>query len=443
MSKSISSLSLLSYGMLALPIAFAGIPIYIYAPDYYATEFGLSLTTLGLALLGLRLLDAFQDPLIGLLSDYNTTYRYWLMIVTAICLIVSFYVLFSPPTSHALFWFVAGIFCASLSFSILTINLGALGALWTEDKHLLTTIAGYREACAVLGLLLAIILPSFFQQVVDKQVAFFYLTCFLAIITGYALILFSGWYDTTHGKIKKKKPAADSRVIFSQFTCIVRRAWKFYSVYGISMFASAIPSILVLFFIRDVLKLESLTGLFLFLYFVSAASAMPLWQWLSKRFSKSKSWFFAMVLAIVSFSWAYMLQPGDVWAYAIICIASGMALGAELMLPASILADEIYKEQHEKHTTLYYGLLAFMAKIALAVAAAFSLIFLDYIGFQPAGDNSQSALYALTITYAAVPCVIKLVAACMLWKFSIGDNHGERFSSHKNNTTNNRSSYHV
>ena len=32
--------SLFSYGGLALPVAFAGLPLYIHAPDYFTTEYG-------------------------------------------------------------------------------------------------------------------------------------------------------------------------------------------------------------------------------------------------------------------------------------------------------------------------------------------------------------------------------------------------------------------
>ena len=38
--------SLLHYGLLALPVAFAGFPIYVLAPDNYASQFGVSLSSL-------------------------------------------------------------------------------------------------------------------------------------------------------------------------------------------------------------------------------------------------------------------------------------------------------------------------------------------------------------------------------------------------------------
>ena len=57
------SRELWQYSALAMPVAFAGFPLYVLAPDYYATTHGVSLSLLGLLLLGLRLFDAIQYPL--------------------------------------------------------------------------------------------------------------------------------------------------------------------------------------------------------------------------------------------------------------------------------------------------------------------------------------------------------------------------------------------
>ena len=68
-SPKVNLLNLFGYSILAFPIAFAGIPIYIHAPDFYSATLGVSLATLGVTLLVLRIIDALQDPLIGYLSD--------------------------------------------------------------------------------------------------------------------------------------------------------------------------------------------------------------------------------------------------------------------------------------------------------------------------------------------------------------------------------------
>ena len=73
--NNISTYSILKYSFIAFPLAFAGIPIYLHAPDYYATNAGIKIEVIGFALLFLRLADAFLDPLIGSLSDRFFHYR--------------------------------------------------------------------------------------------------------------------------------------------------------------------------------------------------------------------------------------------------------------------------------------------------------------------------------------------------------------------------------
>ena len=54
-----------AYSLFAAVISAAGLPIYIYAPKYYADSYGVSLTALGTLLFALRLLDVVQDPVLG------------------------------------------------------------------------------------------------------------------------------------------------------------------------------------------------------------------------------------------------------------------------------------------------------------------------------------------------------------------------------------------
>ena len=49
------------------------------------------------------------------------------------------------------------------------------------------------------------------------------------------------------------------------------------------------PGVMVLFFIRDYLQAESLSGLFLCLYFISGALMMTVWDRLAKRIGKEQA----------------------------------------------------------------------------------------------------------------------------------------------------------
>ena len=180
------------------------------------------------------------------------------------------------------------------------------------------------------------------------------------------------------------------------------------------MLASAIPSALVIFFIKYRLSATNYTGLFLFLYFISGAIGMILWYYLSNKLGKEKAWAFSMLIATMSFVWAFFLKEGDLVQYAIICAISGIAFSADLAIPPSILADQMHKQKLEDNATLLFGILAFLAKLSLGISSAIVLLFLDKAGFQNSVKNENDTLLLLSFLYSVVPCAIKIVSYAMI-----------------------------
>jgi len=106
----------------------------------------------------------------------------------------------------------------------------------------------------------------------------------------------------------------------------------------------------------------------------------------------------------------------DVVAYGVICVLSGMALGADLALPPSIMADRVTQQKTQGEATQYYALLAFIPKAAIAIASGVSFLILDHLGFVAGADNAPKVMYGLITLYALIPCLIKLSAAAYLWR---------------------------
>jgi len=185
--------------------------------------------------------------------------------------------------------------------------------------------------------------------------------------------------------------------------------------------AVAIAGTLALFYIADVLRLEAYSGLFLALYFVSGACSLPLWLRLSRRLGKSVSWALGTLVAVVAFVWATRLGAGDGFAYGVICLLSGAALGADLALPAAIAAD-IIPPRERGRSAGYFGIWSLINKGVLALAAGLGLPLLAGFGYRPGGD---AGLLALSLLYAGAPCLIKLLSAALLmrWRTSLEVRH--------------------
>jgi GPH family glycoside/pentoside/hexuronide:cation symporter len=107
-----------------------------------------------------------------------------------------------------------------------------------------------------------------------------------------------------------------------------------------------------------------------------------------------------------------LLGAGDVAAFAVICVASGAALGADMTLLPAIFARRL--ERVAPNAGQAFGLWSFVSKFALAFAAVTLLPTLEASGFSSGAANAPEALRTLTILYALVPCALKLLAIALL-----------------------------
>ncbi|WP_442975373.1 MFS transporter, partial [Salmonella enterica] len=87
-----------------------------------------------------------------------------------------------------------------------------------------------------------------------------------------------------------------------------------------------------------------------------------------------------------------------------------------LALPGALLAGVIAEAGDRGQAEgAYFGWWNFAAKLNLALAAGLSLPLLALAGYTP-GARTPAALQALTLAYCVLPCVLKAVAAALLYR---------------------------
>ena len=199
--------------------------------------------------------------------------------------------------------------------------------------------------------------------------------------------------------------------------------------YVLNGIANGLPATLFLLCVADRLQAEAWTGALLLLYFGAGIAGVPLWLRLSYRIGKHRAWVGSMAWASVSFVWAPLLGPGDVIWFAAICVASGLSLGADLFLPASLQADVVDEDTaaggaRAPRTGLYFGLWGMATKLALAFAVGIAFPALELAGFQPGTGSGGAAdgLFALAALYGLLPVVFKVAASWLVWRFPLDAN---------------------
>ncbi len=401
----------LNYGALGLPLAFVALPLYVVLPQHYASAFGVPLALLGFLLLGTRLLDAVADPWIGRWADgwlAHSAGRAWLALALAAgALAVGFRGLFFPPPSLAppalLVWCGVWLTITYLSYSVVGVIHQAWGARLGGDEPVRARIVAWREGLALLGVLVASVLPSVLGLSATSGV--------------FALLLALGvWMLRAAPQARPSPHQAPVRVPVPMRLPFASPAFRrLLWVYLVNGTASAVPATLVLFFIRDRLQAPTYEPLFLASYFAAGALSMPLWVRLVGRFGLAQAWLAGMGLSVAVFVWAATLSAGDVAGFTAVCVLSGVALGADLSVPPALLAGVIQRAGHGGRAEgAYFGWWNLATKLNLALAAGLALPLLQAIGYAPGSQNAQ-ALSALTVAYCLLPCVLKLIAAGLLW----------------------------
>jgi Na+/melibiose symporter-like transporter len=391
-----------AYGALGLPLAFAALPVYVYAPKYYAS-IGLSLAGAGAILLAARCADAFIDPWLGALSDRTRDTRRFIALAL-LPLALGMLALFHPPAAVAPgLWLIASVAVVTLGFSAASIAYQAWGARLGSPAER-TKVTAAREGLGLVGVVTASVLPQVFAPTVEEGLGAtaWAFVAILAVCAATTLRFTPA--DKATRTAGDAPPAATAALLSPAF----RRLLVVFALNGI---ASAIPATLFLFFVADVLRLEKMSGMFLALYFVSAAAGLPLWVRLAARIGKRRAWGSSMLLAVAAFVWAFTLGAGETAAFAVIAAASGAALGADLALPPALLADTIEADRAGGAEGAYFGIWNLVTKLNLALAAGVVLPALEWFGYRAGAAVPVPALAAM---YCLAPCALKLGAFALL-----------------------------
>lgn len=412
-----SGVSLWPWSVFAALIAAAGLPIYIHAPKFYVDTYGVSLAALGAALAILRLIDVVQDPFLGWLAEAARKWRGVMVLGAAGLMALSMLGLFAvvPPIAP-LAWFaltLAGLFSG---FSLLTIlfyaqgveKAGSLGA----GGHL--RLAGWRETGSLLGVSIAAVAPVVLAPFTQNP-----FTAFAWGFVGLALIAalsMKGQWGGGHAVPKPQdKGHGGMAAAFAVFRPALADplARRLLLIALLNAAPVAVTSTLFLFFVESRLAAPGAEGPLLLLFFLSAAGSAPVWSRLADRMGAKRALMAGMIMAIAAFLWAVTLREGDVVAFALICAASGAALGADLTLLPAIFARRL-SQIGQGGEGAAFGLWSFVSKLSLALAAATLLPALDWAGFVPGAGNPPGPLFTLSLLYAALPCALKLLAISLL-----------------------------
>jgi Na+/melibiose symporter-like transporter len=435
---------LLAYALPSLPLAALTLPTYVFLPTFYAETLGLGVSSVGFVLLVARFWDVLVDPLIGVVSDLTSSRfgrrKPWI-VLGAPLVTIAMWLLFVPAEGVGVVHLVVWSIVLNTGWIMMIIPMTALGAELAEEYHERSRVAGWREGVTVLGTVVALGLPYALGHADAKQpgpaLEVMAVTCAILIpltVLGLALRVPDAPVTFRRTAAAAARAAPWRRVgsgvaAFVRGLAPVLRNQPFrvlISAYLLNGIANSLPATVFLLYVGYVLDAPAEAGAFLFAYFVSGVVTAPVWVVLSRHIGKHRAWMVGLGWASAVFVWTPFVGAGDTLLFTLIVIGSGMALGADLILPSAMQADVIDVDTFETNEAdgrgragLFFALWGTATKLALALALL-SFPLLGLAGFADRADEMpHSARVMLIVIYGVLPVVFKMCAFLLMLRYPL------------------------
>ena len=413
----------LRYGALAAPLALVGLPLYVYLPSLFAQFTGLSLVAIGTVLLAARALEAVADPFLGRAIERTQVaqpqrlprYAVGVAALMALCVLAvlqagAWLGLFADTRAKVVA-LTSCVALAYLAYSWLTVAHHAVGAAIVAQGTRAESLYSTREALALAGVLLGSVLP-----LVMGWAAYGWVTAAMLALGLWALAPLWAVLRVTTATVATAVTAHTARFGLWQDRYLRRTWWAFF----ISNVSGSLPATLLGFFVADVLGLGlDAAPRYLAIYFLAAALGFAAWPKLALRWGTARVWAAAMLANGAIFAGAAFLSADlaqVAWWYGAVCFATGLLLGAELMLPQSLVASHLARIAQSQAAGSVFGWWTFAQKTALALAAGVGLWGLAWLGYAPSTLSTPAVGAApLVWLYCIVPCLLKIAAAALAW----------------------------
>ena len=423
--RGIDRRTLLAYGSLGFPIAVLGYPMTLFLHPYYAGELGLGLAAISTVLLVSRLTDFVTDPLMGWISDHTRTRfgrrRPYIALGLPV-MMLGIYKLFMPEPPVDIWYMLIWNTVVYLGWTIMLLPYGAWGAELSDDYMTRANITATRQIFTIGGLIGASVVIWFYQEVLDRSGSgdvlsgiAWTLLIMLPIVVAILLTLVPERPVKTPPRRQAWWRELSSMLKIGPFRRMV------YVALAIVVGEASRHAVLV-FFMEDVLEAGGKIGRTFILYYLMGVAAIPLWQWLARRYGKHRSLAIAMTNSALMVLATAFLGAGDYNTFLVFYILKGASFGAFAYLPLAMIADVVDVDTavtRQKRAGLFFAVHGAIDKIGIAIGMFIALQVLNLTGYDPQVAPNAAGLWMIRLEYAVIPTFFFLLASYLVWNYPL------------------------
>lgn len=398
---------------------------------FYTDVYGLKASDIALLMLLPRLIDAFADVAMGMITDKYTTrwgrYRPYLLFF-AVPFGLSVMLVFTTPAlayNAKLLWAYATYILMMLIFTSVTIPYISLIGVLTEDPQERLSANGYRLFFAkVAALMVTTFVPLFAARWGIQHLARGYQVA-MALMAGMATLLFLFCFFTTTERVKHKvddKPLGlQLRLLFKNDQWLVLAA-----VCVIGTIGYVIRGTVALYYAKYFLGGGvALQSYFITTGVVAAILAMVASTWITKRFCKIQLFRWSQVATgVLSVILYFAVKPGDVALAFILYFLLSFAVDLQAPIFWSAIAEAVDYGQvksGKRVAGMAFGGISFCQKMGMSLAGGVAGVLLTYYHYVPDQPQSAFTLNGIALMLSVIPGFFHLVMGLLMFKYRITD----------------------
>ncbi len=417
MAQTLSRRTKILYGSGDVGFSLTSTIIGAYFAIFMTDVVGLRPGLAALAILIGKSWDWMNDPIIGHISDRTRTRwgrRRPFLLLGWLPFALAFALLWWRPPFRSdialVIYYAAAYVLYDAAATFVYMPYFALTPELSADYDERTSLTTYRMFFSILGSLIAFTVPLMIVGSFDRAHAPRVLV--MGLIFGFvsALPLLLVFFGTREREdhIELEQPTLRESLQSA------RRNPPF--LYGLALFLAAWIAVTVvqanlLFYIKYWLKRESSSDMIMAAIFITAMLALPIWQWVSKRWSKRWAYIAGVAFWAVVQIVLVLVGPGTgIAPIMVLCVLAGIGVAAVHVLPWAMIPDAAEYDEWltgERHEGMYYSLTTLMHKVAASIALPLSLLVLEFTGYIPASaQQPDSALMGIRVVMGPIPAVL-------------------------------------
>ena len=377
-----------------------------------------------------KIWDFVNDPIFGHISDRTRTRwgrRRPYLLFGALPLAFTFTMLWYKPgyesTAALVAYYSVAYIIFEASATMLYMPYFALTPELTSDYDERTSLTSYRMFFSILGSLLAFTVPSIIvgEFTPENAPKVLLMGAIFGLVS--ALPMFITFFGTEE---REDYSDLEKPTIFES----LKSVWKNIPFrYGLGIFLATWISVDILqssllFYVKFVVQREAQNEIIMATIFVVAMFALPIWNWVSNRWSKRHAYMYGIAFwGVVQLALITMGPSTPLSIILVLCSMAGIGVAAAHVLPWAILPDAIEWYEYktgERHEGMFYSITTLARKITSAGTVPLIGLVLEFTGYQPnLAQQSVEAVRGIKMVIGPIPAVLLCVGILIAYKYPL------------------------